>query len=256
LTGVNVGDYGRRIGTDLVSLLRELEKVEGLARIRISSIEPNLLTDDIIRLARDSEKICHHFHIPLQSGSNEILRLMRRRYQTALYRDLIYTIKEEMPDAGIGADVIVGFPGETEKHFEETYRFLVELPVSYIHVFTYSERPNTYAAQLPGAVDSRVRAQRSEMLRNLSSRKRRYFYERFLGRTVSVLMEGTVENDLRIGHTRHYVRVGVPSVAAKENAIVEVLINKVDEDLCVGEVISNLGGRDEVLETMIAGVEV
>lgn len=252
LTGVNVGDYGRKIGTNLLSLLRALEEVDGLMRIRISSIEPNLLTHELIEYVRDSEKTCPHFHIPLQSGSDAILKLMRRRYLSGHYRELIYKIKEEIPDAGIGADVIVGFPGETDAHFEETYLFLVELPLSYLHVFTYSERPNTYALKLPGVVEPRVRARRNEMLRILSAKKRRSFYEGFVGRVVPVLMEGTLQHDargmiacpkgllrsgdLRIGHTGHYVRVGVPSYMAAENDIVDVRIIGVDDKLCIGEI--------------------
>ncbi|MGA9362808.1 MAG: tRNA (N(6)-L-threonylcarbamoyladenosine(37)-C(2))-methylthiotransferase MtaB [Bacteroidota bacterium] len=234
LTGVNVGDYGRKIGTDLMCLLKQLDAVEALNRVRISSIEPNLVTQEMIRFISQSEKICHHFHIPLQSGSDFILRLMRRRYLTQYYRDLVYAIREEMPDAGIGADVIVGFPGETKSHFEETHRFLVDLPLSYLHVFTYSERPNTFAAALSGDVDPATRARRSEMLRVLSGKKRRQFLEAFVGRTVSVLLEGTVERGRRIGHTSHYALVGIPEHSAQENELVDVRITGVDDLLCVG----------------------
>lgn len=234
LTGVNVGGYGRKNGTDLMSLLKQLDAVEDLSRIRISSIEPNLVTTEMIRFVSQSDRICHHFHVPLQSGSDFILSLMRRRYLTQYYRNLIYAIREEMPHAGIGADVIVGFPGETESHFEETYRFLVDLPVSYLHVFTYSERPNTLAAALPGEVDHTTRARRSEMLRILSAKKRRQFLETFIGLTVPVLLEGTVERGRRTGHTSHYARVGIPENSAQENDIVDVKITGVDDLLCVG----------------------
>lgn len=234
LTGVNVGDYGRKIGTNLMSLLKRLEEINGLNRIRVSSIEPNLLTSEMIHYFRQSDKICHHFHVPLQSGNDYILRLMRRRYLSSYYRDLIYGIREEMPDAGIGADVIVGFPGETESHFDKTYRFLVDLPLSYLHVFTYSERPNTLAANLNGSIEPATRARRSEMLRILSAKKRRQFLETFVGRTVPVLLEGTVERNRRIGHTGHYARVGIPANSAQENDIVNVKITGVDELLCVG----------------------
>lgn len=240
LTGVNVGDYGRSEGTDLMSLLKRLEEIEELRRIRISSIEPNLLTHDMINYIRRSHKICHHFHVPLQSGNDYVLKLMRRRYLTNYYRDLICAIREEIPDAGIGADVIVGFPGETEFHFDQTYRFLVDLPLSYLHVFTYSERPNTLAVNLPGSVEPATRARRSEMLRTLSVKKRRQFYESFVGRTISVLMEGTVEGNWRIGHTSHYVRVGIPMSSAQENDIVDVRVTGIDELLCIGGIARDL----------------
>jgi threonylcarbamoyladenosine tRNA methylthiotransferase MtaB len=254
LTGVNVGDYGKKIGTDLMSLLRQLDEVEGLSRIRISSIEPNLVTTEMIRFISQSNKICHHFHIPLQSGSDSILRLMRRRYLTQQYRDLIYAIRDEMPDAGIGADVIVGFPGEIESHFEETYRFLVDLPVSYLHVFTYSERRNTFAATLSDRINPATRTRRSEMLRILSAKKRRQFLETFVGCTVPVLLEGTVERDRRIGHTSHYALVGIPENSARENDIVEVNITGVDDLLCVGYINqqTGVGQPDESLVEVAA----
>jgi threonylcarbamoyladenosine tRNA methylthiotransferase MtaB len=234
LTGVNVGDYGQKIGTSLLSLLECMEQIEGLERVRISSIEPNLVSSELVRFIRDSDKICHHFHIPLQSGNDDILKLMRRRYLTSYYRGVIETIKDEIPDAGIGADVIVGFPGESESHFETTYCFLVELPLSYLHVFTYSERPNTLAATLPGSIKAAERARRSEMLRILSAKKRRQFYENFIGRTVRVLLEGTVEGDFRVGHTSNYIRVGVPADSAAENEIIDVKITVVKDLLCIG----------------------
>jgi threonylcarbamoyladenosine tRNA methylthiotransferase MtaB len=249
LTGVNVGDYGKRIGTNLLALLKSLETIEGLDRIRISSIEPNLLTREMVEYIRDSEKVCHHFHIPLQSGSDAILKLMRRRYLTTHYRDLISTIKRYLPDAGIGADVIVGFPGESDSHFEETHQFLRELPLSYLHVFTYSERQGTAAAEMSGAVALRVRARRSETLRSLGARKRRQFYRSFVGRVVPVLMEGTVEGALRIGHTSEYVRVGVPLKSAEENTIVDVEITGVEEEFCIG--CPRAGGLGESPSEMI-----
>jgi threonylcarbamoyladenosine tRNA methylthiotransferase MtaB len=236
LTGVNVGDYGRKIGTSLLSLLDCMEEIEGLERLRISSIEPNLVSTELIRFIRGSNKICHHFHIPLQSGNDDMLKLMRRRYLSSYYRDVVDWVKEEIADAGIGADVIVGFPGETESHFEKTYRFLVELPLSYLHVFTYSERPNTLAATLPGGIKATERARRSETLRTLSAKKRRQFYESFIDRTVRVLLEGTVEGDYRIGHTSNYIRVGVPADSAEENEIIDVKISEVKDLLCVGSV--------------------
>lgn len=254
LTGVNVGDYGRKIGTDLMCLLRRLEETEGLDRIRISSIEPNLLTREMIQHVRQSDKICHHFHIPLQSGNDDVLKLMQRRYLADDYRDLIIAIRDEIPHAGIGTDVIVGFPGETESHFEKTYRFLADLPVSYLHVFAYSERPNTLAANLPGSIAPRVRARRSEFVRTLSLKKRRQFYESFVGWIVPVLMEGTVERNLRIGHTSHYVRVGVPMSLAQENEIVDVEITRIEDLLCVGNIHRDLHTKlpDESLVEVIA----
>ncbi len=165
LTGVNVGDYGKNYSTDLYRLLLKIIDVEGDFRIRISSIEPNLLSDEIIDLAASSEKMCKHFHIPLQSGSSDILKLMQRRYTVDDYRNVIEKVVDKIPECGIGIDVIVGFPGETEKHFQETYKFLTELPFSYLHVFTYSERPNTKAISLPGKVEVNERKKRNNMLR-------------------------------------------------------------------------------------------
>ncbi len=237
LTGVNVGDYGRKDGTSLLFLLRGLEEIDGLERIRISSIEPNLLTHELVGHVRESKKTCHHFHIPLQSGSDKILKRMRRRYLTRNYQDLIHLIMDEIPEAGIGADVIVGFPGETDAHFEETYLFLVDLPLSYLHVFTYSERPDTDAVKLPEVVSHSVRTKRSEMLRILSDKKRRQFYESFVGQTVSVLLEGRVENGRRVGHTSQYVKVALPVDSSGENEIKSVQIIRVENDLCMGEVV-------------------
>jgi threonylcarbamoyladenosine tRNA methylthiotransferase MtaB len=235
LTGVNVGDFGRMNDENLLGLLRRLEEVDGLERIRISSIEPNLLTPEIIRHVHDSEKMCRHFHIPLQSGSDEILKLMRRRYLTRSYRELVDSIKEILPDAGIGVDVIVGFPGETDQHFEESYRFLAELPVSYLHVFTYSERPNTAATKLPGKVEQSTRVRRSEMLRNLSLKKRHHFFETLVGKVQEVLMESATEDGYRIGHASNYAKVGVPVGAATENEIVQVTIEGLGPDFCIGK---------------------
>ena len=190
LTGVNTGDYGlinnERVHT-FFELVQELDKVEGIERFRISSIEPNLLSDEIIEFVAQSKKFVPHFHIPLQSGSDEILRFMRRRYKTSLYRERIEKIKNLMPDACIGVDVIVGFPGESEEHFMETYNFLHSLDISYLHVFTYSERQNTKAAEMGNPVPKSVRAERSKMLHSLSDKKRNYFYESQLGKTKTVL---------------------------------------------------------------------
>lgn len=234
LTGVNVGDFGRKSGTNLLSLLRELVKVHGLERIRISSIEPNLLTREIIEFVAASAKMCDHFHIPLQSGDDEMLRRMRRRYTTGQYAELIQAIKTRMPECGIGVDVIVGFPGETEEHFETTYRFLEELPVSYLHVFTYSERPNTPAASFAGGVEPRVRFARSERLRILGQKKRHAFCSASVGTMRPVLMESDVENGVRFGFTTNYVRVGLPAEATSENSIVDANIVAMHDSKCIG----------------------
>lgn len=232
LTGVNVGDFGRKSGTSLLALLKELVRVEGLARIRISSIEPNLLTDDIIDFVASSDIMCHHFHIPLQSGSDEILGAMRRRYRTGLYEQRIHRVKEAMPDCGIGVDVIVGFPGETERHYEEAYMFLNSLPVSYLHVFTYSERPNTPATVYGNVVEPKVRFKRNEMLRILSAKKRHAFSSSMVGRTERVLFEGDIKSGARFGFTSHYIRVGAPADTVGENEIVPVRITGVTDGVC------------------------
>ena len=241
LTGVNTGDFGIRDGERkdrFVDLLKELEQVEGLERLRISSIEPNLLTDEIIDLVASSSKLVPHFHIPLQSGSNTILKLMRRRYQRELYTSRVEKIKSVMPDCCIGVDVIVGFPGETNEHFLETYKFLNELDISYLHVFTYSERENTVAAELPGVVPMKVRNERSRMLHILSDKKRRAFYEANLNKTFTVLFENDLEDGLMHGFTENYIRV-----AAKFDPL---LINETKTVLLTS---INSKGHVEVMET-------
>lgn len=225
LTGVNVGDYGKKNGTNLLALLRELVKIDGLERIRISSIEPNLLTREILDFAASEKKMANHFHIPLQSGSDDVLRRMRRRYHREYYFDLIHRIRQQIPDCGIGVDVIVGFPGETDDHFEETQLFLTELPVSYLHVFTYSERPNTPAREFAHPVEPRIRFQRSEQLRLLAQKKKDAFYRSMMGKTVSVLMEGEVQDGLRFGFSENYVRVGLPAEETVENTFLDVLLH-------------------------------
>ncbi|MFM7429501.1 MAG: tRNA (N(6)-L-threonylcarbamoyladenosine(37)-C(2))-methylthiotransferase MtaB [Flammeovirgaceae bacterium] len=210
LTGVNTGDFGLQNGVRkerFIGLIQELDKVEGIERFRISSIEPNLLTDEIIEFVSQSKKFVPHFHIPLQSGSNKILKLMRRRYQRELYIERMHKIKSLMPQCCIGVDVIVGFPGETKEDFLETYQFLNELDISYLHVFTYSERENTLAADMPNAVPSKERAERSKMLHILSDKKRRAFYEQNIGKSLHVLFENDVEDGKIHGFTENYVRV-------------------------------------------------
>ncbi|SMG38813.1 threonylcarbamoyladenosine tRNA methylthiotransferase MtaB [Marivirga sericea] len=210
LTGVNTGDFGIQDGKRkerFIDLIKELDKVEGIERFRISSIEPNLLTNEIIEFVSQSKKFVPHFHVPLQSGSNKILRKMRRRYLRELYEDRVAKIKQLMPNCCIGVDVIVGFPGETEDDFLDSYRFLQELPVSYLHVFTYSERANTDANDMDEVVPMKVRNERSKMLRSLSEKKKRAFYEENMGREEIVLFENDIHDGLMEGFTDNYVRV-------------------------------------------------
>lgn len=210
LTGVNTGDFGIQNGIRVerfADLAKALDEVIGIDRFRISSIEPNLLTDEIIEFVASSKLFVPHFHIPLQSGSNKILKLMRRRYQRELYVSRVEKIKELMPHCCIGVDVIVGFPGETDEDFKETYQFLNELNISYLHVFTYSERENTLAAEMGESVPSNKRAERSKMLHILSDKKRRKFYEENIGTLSTVLFENDVENGKMHGFTENYIRV-------------------------------------------------
>ena len=214
LTGINLGDFGKTENYDLKSnffdLVKELDSLDLDIRFRISSIEPNLLTDEIINFISTSKKFVHHFHIPLQSGSDSILRLMRRRYNTELYRSRIEKINKLMPDACIGVDVIVGFPGEDDDLFLESMSFLENLNISYLHVFSYSERDNTYAISLPDSVDANVRAKRSKLLRLLSSRKKATFYERNIGSIQDVLFESEEKNGFIEGFSSNYIRFRRP----------------------------------------------
>lgn len=235
LTGVNVGDYGKKSGTSLLALLNELVKIDELDRIRISSVEPNLLNDELLQFWLSNEKICNHFHIPLQGGSDQLLRNMRRRYLTDWYSGRVEKIKAADAKACIGADVIVGFPGETDELFEETYRYLVDLPISYLHVFTYSERPNTPAAAFPHPVEPRVRFRRSEMLRTLSVKKRHAFYGAFVGSTVEVLFEGKKRKGVMTGLTPEYVRINLPTNQDLVNQIRTVRVLDVEDEGCRGE---------------------
>jgi threonylcarbamoyladenosine tRNA methylthiotransferase MtaB len=210
LTGVNTGDFGLQNGERkerFIDLIKALDEIEGIERFRISSIEPNLLTDEIIEFVARSKRFVPHFHIPLQSGSNKILKAMRRRYQRELYVSRVEKIKAEMPGCCIGVDVIVGFPGETKEDFLETYQFLNELNISYLHVFTYSERDNTLAATMDDSVPAKERSERSKMLHILSDKKRRAFYEENLGTVTEVLFENDVENGQMHGFTNNYIRV-------------------------------------------------
>jgi threonylcarbamoyladenosine tRNA methylthiotransferase MtaB len=210
LTGVNTGDFGLQQGErkeKFIDLIRALDQVDGIERFRISSIEPNLLSDEIIEFVATSEKFVPHFHVPLQSGSNKILKLMRRRYQRELYASRVEMIKSLRPNACIGVDVIVGFPGETHNDFLETYSFLNELNIAYLHVFTYSERDNTLAVAMQGRVSPKERSERSKMLHILSDKKRRKFYEENTGTKATVLFENDIENGNMHGFTENYIRV-------------------------------------------------
>lgn len=236
LTGVNIGDFGKgEFGAKnhahtFYDLVHALDAVEGLARIRISSIEPNLLRQETIDFVAQSKRFVPHFHVPLQSGSNTILAAMRRRYQRELYVKRVAQIKNRMPHACIGVDVIVGFPGETDAHFMETYHFLNELDISYLHVFSYSERANTLAAEMPNPISKNVRAKRSKMLRGLSQKKRRAFYEQQLGTTQDVLFESENKNGFIHGFTSNYVKVKTFWNPALCNTIRQVELTKIADD--------------------------
>ncbi len=236
LTGVNIGDYGKgEFGNKkhehtFFELVQALDEVPGIERLRISSIEPNLLKDETIDFVAESKTFVPHFHIPLQSGSNAMLKAMRRRYMRELYIDRVHHIKNVMPHACIGVDVIVGFPGETEEHFLETYNFLNELPISYLHVFTYSERDNTVAATMTDPVPGAVRSKRSKMLRGLSVKKRRAFYDSQLRTQRSVLFEGENKGGYIHGFTENYVKVKAPWNPALVNTIHHVNLSGIDDE--------------------------
>lgn len=236
LTGVNIGDYGKgEFGNKkhehtFLDLISELDKVEGIERIRISSIEPNLLKDESIELVSRSRSFVPHFHIPLQSGSDDLLKKMKRRYLTKLYKDRVAKIREVMPHAAIGVDVIVGFPGETEELFMETYNFLNELPITYLHVFTYSERENTEAAAMDGIVPISERKKRNKMLRILSEKKKMAFYQTQLGKTLPVLWEHENKDGKMFGFTENYVRVKKDYDAASVNQIEFLNLEKILSD--------------------------
>lgn len=236
LTGVNIGDYGKgEFGNKkhehtFFELVQNLDKVEGIERLRISSIEPNLLKNETIDFVSQSRTFVPHFHIPLQSGSNEVLKKMKRRYMRELYSERVAKIREVMPHACIGVDVIVGFPGETDELFLETYNFLNQLDISYLHVFTYSERDNTEAAEMESVVPSNVRAKRSKMLRGLSVKKRRAFYESQIGTSRTVLFEGENKEGYIHGFTENYVKVKTPWNPELVNTLHEINLTRIDED--------------------------
>ncbi len=229
ITGINTGDCGRSTGEKFIDLLRALNSVEGIDRYRISSIEPNLLTDEIIEFCASSKKFQHHFHIPLQSGSDRILGLMRRRYTTAKFADRIATIRRYMPDVFIGIDVIVGFPGESDEHFQETYDFLESLAPSFLHIFPFSERKGTPAVDFEGKVPPQVATQRAAKLEELSSRLHSEFCKKAVGQVAEVLFESTVKSGMIFGYTGEYRRVKVKFDKELINKIVDVKIVEVDE---------------------------
>lgn len=234
LTGVNIGDYGKgEFGNKkhehtFFELVQALDEVEGIERFRISSIEPNLLTEELIEFVAHSKRFVPHFHIPLQSGNNEILGQMRRRYQRELYVDRVNQIKRLMPDACIGVDVIVGFPGESDQHFLDTYAFLVDLPVSYLHVFSYSERPNTPASEMKNQVSKTIKNKRSKMLRGLSAKKRHAFYESQLQKTKTILFEAENKEGYIQGFTENYVKVRIPWDPTLQNQTRSATLAEID----------------------------
>lgn len=230
LTGVNIGDFGRHQNESFFDLVKALDEVEGIERYRISSIEPNLLTDQIMQFVSTSRRFAPHFHIPLQSGSDKILSLMRRRYVRSLFEERVKRIKEIMPHACVAADVIVGFPGETEENFLDEYRFIESLDISYLHVFTYSSRPGTKAADMGGHLSNHVKDERSHKLHLLSDEKKEAFYQSNIGRTVNVLWESDVEKGMMSGFSENYIRVKTPHRPYLVNQITSVTLDHIDED--------------------------
>jgi threonylcarbamoyladenosine tRNA methylthiotransferase MtaB len=230
LTGVNIGDFGKQNNENFLQLIQALDTVKGIARFRISSIEPELLSDDIIKFVANSDKFLPHFHIPLQSGSNKILKLMKRHYQRELFAERIHKIKAVMPDSCIAADVICGFPGETDEDFEDAYQFITSLPISYLHVFTYSERPDTLAAKLEGVVAVNIRRERSKQLQILSDTKKHEFYLQNIGQTKKVLFESDMHHGFIYGFTDNYIRVKIKTDKTLINKIIEVKLLNLDSD--------------------------
>jgi len=235
LTGVNIGDFGKGSKETFFDLMIKLNKLEGIDRIRISSIEPNLLTDRIIEYCAKSKKFMPHFHLPLQSGSNKILRKMKRRYRKENYEARVKKIKSNIPDACIGADVIVGFPGETEDDFLETYNFLNELNISYLHVFTFSERSNTVAVEMGEVVPKEIKAERSKMLHILSDKKRRYFNDQFINKNRPVLFEN-IKNGKILGHTDNYIQVKAKTGTNFINTIQDVKLIENHNTFVIGDI--------------------
>ncbi len=239
ITGVNIGDFKNKKGEDFFQLIQQLEKVEGIARYRISSIEPNLLSEEIIDFVAGSEKFMPHFHIPLQSGSDELLKSMRRKYDTTLYESRVAYIKKAMPHSCIGVDVIVGYPGETEEEFQKTYDFLLGMDVSYLHVFTYSERNNTLAKRMDGIVPIAERKLRSKKLRILSLKKQRQFYQSHIDTDQVVLFEEKQDEGMIEGYTENYIRVVCQYDEALVNKVVPVELKKINGDGLMDVVITS-----------------
>ena len=238
LTGVNIGDFGRGNDEKFIQLIHELDKVEGIERIRISSIEPELLSEEIISFVVNSNKILPHFHIPLQSGSDKILVAMRRKYLREVFAGRVHTIKRLMPGACIAADLIVGFPGETDEDFNDSFRFIADLDISYLHVFTYSERPGTKANTMAEAVDDKTRKRRSQELHKLSEEKKTHFYASQRGLLFNVLFESDQENGMMFGFTENYIKVMTPFNAELINRIVPVRLLARDGDCCKVELLN------------------
>jgi len=231
LTGVNIGDFGKENNESFYELIQQLEGIENIERFRISSIEPNLLTDEILNFVASSKKFMPHFHIPLQSGSDKVLKLMKRKYDTTLFASKIKRIKELMPNAFIGVDVIVGVRGESEEDFTTTHQFLSDLDISQLHVFTYSERPNTQALKIEAIVPIPIRKERSKVLHELSDKKTRAFYKKHIGEEANVLFEGSESNGMIHGYTPNYIKVEVPFNAKLSNTIVSVELKHLSLDL-------------------------
>jgi threonylcarbamoyladenosine tRNA methylthiotransferase MtaB len=240
LTGVNIGDFGKSTGESFFELLKALEKIPDLRRVRISSIEPNLLSEEILTLATYSTVIVPHFHIPLQSGSDKILGLMRRRYRREVFAGKVEEIRKRMPHACVGADVIVGFPGETEEDFEDTRTFLQALDLQYLHVFPYSERPNTPAAEMPGKVPVSIRELRCKSLIRLSEEKRAEFYKDHIGSTRDVLVEGRENNGMAGGFTDNYIKVEIPHSSGLTGKIVPVTLLEINSRGSVSGIIDQM----------------
>ena len=230
LTGVNIGDFGKTTGETFIDLIRALDEVDGIDRYRISSIEPDLITDEAIDFVAKSKRFAPHFHIPLQSGCDEVLKLMRRRYDTALFRHKIEKIKEVMPDAFIGVDVIVGTRGETEAYFETAYRFIESLDITQLHVFSYSERPGTQALKIDYVVDPKIKHARSQALLDLSERKLQAFYEAHIGKEADVLFEHTKKEGMMHGFTENYIKVERPYEASLVNRTCRIRLSDWNPD--------------------------
>jgi len=252
VTGVNAGDFGRGTDENFFMLLQKLDTVDGLERIRFSSVEPNLMHEEIIHFTAESDKIQPHFHMPLQSGSDKMLAIMRRRYQSDLYRQRVELIKNLMPDAAIGVDVITGHPGETEELFQESYDFVNSLPISYLHVFTYSERPNTHALDIEPQVQDSVRKERTHKMRRLSKKKRFNFDTSFADEVRPVLFEGANKNGAMLGWTDNYVRVGIPYNPRYENRILPVRLGeRAKDDYLIGELTPEAKQEQEVIAELV-----